>query len=95
MRDTLNAPPLNPLPPVVWLLVDHRDGGGAGGWRRCGLVGGPAAIGWRIEALQRFAVIPELTRYMWTNGVWPIEALARFIAAPLFRVRRHRRYSWL
>ena len=83
MRDTLNSPPLNPLPPVVWLLalpiiaMEVVLAAGAGG-----LVGGPAAIGWRIEALQRFAVIPDLTRYMWTNGVWPIEALARFVLYP-------------
>ena len=46
-----NAPPLNPLPAIVWVLalpiiaMEVVLAAGAGG-----LVGGPAAIGWRIEA---------------------------------------------
>lgn len=83
MRDDLNAPPLNPLPMVVWALtlpiiaMEVVLAAGA-----AGLVGGADAVGWRLDALQRFAVVPELTRWMWENGVWPLDALARFVLYP-------------
>lgn len=83
MRQDLNAPPLNPLPPVVWILalpiiaMEVVLAVGEGG-----LAGGPAAVGWRLDALQRFAVSPELARWMVENAVWPPEALLRFLAYP-------------
>jgi hypothetical protein len=60
-----NAPPLNPLPPVVWALalpiiaMEVVVNLGARG-----LVGGPEAVGWRLDAMQRFAFSPDLMRQM-------------------------------
>ena len=78
-----NAPPLNPLPPVVWALalpmiaLEIVVQLGAGG-----LVGGPAAVGWRLEAIQTAAFIPDLWREMWSFGQFPAEHMARFVAYP-------------
>lgn len=82
-RDT-NAPPINPLPPIVWLLalpiiamevvlnLAER-----------GLIGGPQAIGWRLQAIEKFAVYPERLRYMAETGQYPLEGLVRLISYPL------------
>ena len=78
MRENLNAPPLNPLPWVVWLIalpiIAMEVVVSAGG---SGLVGGPAAIGWRLDAMERLAFSPELMRYMVENGIYPPEAMLR------------------
>ncbi len=84
MRDNLNAPPLNPLPMVVWLLalpiiaMEVVLGLGARG-----LVGGAQGVGWRIDAIQRFAYAPELMRDMIATGQYPLDGLARLISYPL------------
>lgn len=84
MRENLNAPPLNPLPWVVWLIalpiIAMEVVVSAGG---SGLVGGPAAIGWRLDAVQRLALSPEMLRQMLAQGVYPPEALLRVVAYPL------------
>ena len=70
MNRDLNAPPLNPLPWIVWALalpliamevvlqLAER-----------GLVGGPGGIGWRLQAMEWFAFSPDLLRYQWETGV--------------------------
>lgn len=84
MNDNLNAPPLNPLPMVVWLLalpiiaMEVVLGLGAQG-----LVGGAQAVGWRIDAIQRFAFSPELMRDMIATGQYPLSGLARLVSYPL------------
>lgn len=78
-----NAPPLNPLPPVVWALalpmiameVVLQAG-------ESGLVGGPMAAGWRLEAITQAAVIPDLMREMVALRDFPAEHLARLVAYP-------------
>lgn len=83
MHPDQNVSPLNPLPPVVWVLalpLIAMEAVLAAG--EAGLVGGPSAIGWRLDALQRFAVAPELTRWMFENRVWPPEGLMRFVTYP-------------
>ena len=76
----LNAPPLNPLPPVVWLLVlpvlafEAAFALGA-----AGLAGGPAGIGWRLDAVQRFGFSPAYARAMWDQGLWPWDGVMRFV----------------
>lgn len=80
----LNASPLNPLPPVVWLLalpliameVVVRLGA-------AGLVGGPQAVGWRLDAVQRFAFAPDFLRAMWQAGQWPLDGVMRLFTYPL------------
>lgn len=75
-----NAPPLNPLPPVVWALALPMialeivlQAGAAG------LAGGPEAVGWRMDAITRLAFIPDLWREMWVLQDFPPEHLARLV----------------
>lgn len=80
MHKDLNAAPINPLPWVVWLiclpLIAMEAVLSAGG---SGVVGGPEAIGWRLEALQRFAFSPDMLRIMAEQGVWPTDGLMRLV----------------
>lgn len=75
-----NAPPLNPLPPVVWVLALPMIAMeivlqlGASG-----VAGGPDAVGWRLDAITRLAFVPDLWREMVSLGTFPPEHLARFV----------------
>ena len=75
-----NAPPLNPLPPVVWLIalpmIAMELVVNAG---TSGLVGGPDAIGWRVQAAQVFAFSPDYMRQMITAGQYPLDGLWRLV----------------
>jgi membrane associated rhomboid family serine protease len=79
----LNAPPLNPLPPIVWIvalpLIAMELVLSAGQY---GFAGGPSAIGWRIQAVQSFAYSPELMRYYWETGRYPLNGMHRLITYP-------------
>ena len=78
-----NAPPLNPLPPVVWALTLPLIAMEVVlGLEKAGLVGG-AAVGWRQDAVQRFGFSPELMRAMIEAGQYPLAALARLVTYPL------------
>ncbi|MCB2116116.1 MAG: rhomboid family intramembrane serine protease [Rhodobacteraceae bacterium] len=83
MRPGFNEAPVNPLPPVVWLLVlpiiamEVVVNAGA-----IGLAGGQAGIGWRNEALQRFALSPVMLDQMWASGQVPHDYLMRFLTYP-------------
>ena len=83
MQDT-NAPPLNPLPPVVWALalpiiaMEVVVNLGARG-----LAGGPDAVGWRLDAVQRFAFSPDLMRQMIDQSAFPPEQLMRIVTYPV------------
>ena len=77
------VPPVNPLPPVVAALALFIMGielafmlGGKG------LIGGPAAVGWRLDALQRYSFSPDILDWMIQNGRWPIEHVIRFVTYP-------------
>ncbi|WP_343116649.1 rhomboid family intramembrane serine protease [Ostreiculturibacter nitratireducens] len=80
MRDGFDNSPLNEIPPVVWALlipvvaVEVVVAAGASGF-----VGGPGAVGWRLDALQRFAFSPEILKYMLETGAWPAEHVMRFV----------------
>jgi len=81
MQHDYNAPPLNPLPWIVWALalpliaveVVAQMG-------ERGLVGGPMAIGWRVEAMTYFAFVPDLLRGAWSLGGWTPEVMWRFFS---------------
>jgi membrane associated rhomboid family serine protease len=82
--DDRNAPPLNPLPLVVWVLVLPMiamevvlNAAAAG------LVGGAEGIGWRLQAVERFAYSPELMRRLIEVGLYPPDAMARLVTYPL------------
>ncbi|HEX9858495.1 MAG TPA: rhomboid family intramembrane serine protease [Paracoccaceae bacterium] len=84
MQQDHNAPPINPLPLVVWLLalpIIAMEAVLNLGAR--GLVGGPLAVGWRLDAVERFAYVPDLMRYMVETGQYPLEGLMRLITYPL------------
>lgn len=78
-----NAPPLNPLPPVVWALalpmiameIVLQLG-------TAGVAGGPDAVGWRIDAITRLAFVPDLWREMLSLRDFPPEHMARFVGYP-------------
>jgi membrane associated rhomboid family serine protease len=78
-----NASPINPLPPVVWLLAVPialiEIGFGLGSR---GLVGGPAAVGWRLDAIERFAFMNTVFDWMLENRSYPPEYLMRFVTYP-------------
>ncbi|GAB1362004.1 rhomboid family intramembrane serine protease [Rhodobacter sp.] len=78
MDRDLNAPPLNPLPWIVWVLalpliaVEVVVQLGASG-----LAGGPEAINWRIRAMEWFAFSPDFLRRALETGEWPLDTLWR------------------
>lgn len=78
-----SAPPFNPLPAVVILLcvaiglVELALQAGASG-----LIGGPDAIGWRIDAIAKFAFFDNIFEWMLEHGVYPPQLLVRFVTYP-------------
>ncbi|MBW0156729.1 rhomboid family intramembrane serine protease [Sedimentimonas flavescens] len=77
MREGYDEHPINPLPPVVWLLAAPIILGElAFGLGQSGLMG-PLAAGWRMDALQRFAFDPGIARAMVEQGVYPPHHLIR------------------
>lgn len=84
MRDGYDEAPINPLPPVVWLMllplvaIEVVLGAGA-----IGLAGGPEAIGWRNDAIQRFALSPAMLDQMLATGRFNADYAMRFLSYPL------------
>lgn len=84
MDPDYNAPPVNPLPPIVWVLalpliaMEVILSLGA-----AGLVGGPQAVGWRLQAVERFAAFPELVKLQWETGGHPLTELHRLVSYAL------------
>ena len=76
-----SAPPLNPLPWVVWVLalplIAMEVVLSLG---EAGVVGGPQAIGWRLQAVERFGLFPELLKFQWETGGHPIIELQRLVS---------------
>lgn len=81
--DDRNAPPLNPLPPVVWALalpmiaMEVVVALGASG-----LAGGASGVGWRLQSLERFVFSPDLMRAMLEAQQYPIDLLWRLVTYP-------------
>ena len=80
MRDGYDASPFNPVPPVVWLLllpiVAMEIVLSAG---NLGFAGGAGAVGWRADALQRFALSPLMLDEMVKTGRWNSDYAMRFL----------------
>ncbi|MCO8145240.1 rhomboid family intramembrane serine protease [Rhodovulum tesquicola] len=78
-----NAHPLNPLPAVIWLLVlpviamEVVLSLGARG-----ILGGPGAVGWRLEAFQDYAFSGQVFDWMLAEGRYPPQHLMRFVTYP-------------
>ena len=83
MQGGYNSSPLNPVPPIVWLLVLPIAAMeivlSAGD---LGLAGGAFGIGWRNDALQRFALPPEMLDQMISLGQYPLSLIQRFLTYP-------------
>lgn len=83
MREGHDEPPLNPLPPAVWLLLlpvvamEAVLSAGA-----AGIAGGAEGVGWRLDALERFSFAPEYLRRMIEAGTWPAAIVMRFVTYP-------------
>ena len=81
MPSDTNVSPLNPLPPVVWLLVapialvEAVLNLGARG-----IIGGPQAIGWRLMAERYYGFQPEIFAWMMQNHIFPAYEMGRFIS---------------
>jgi len=74
---------VNPLPPAVVALVLFIIGIElAFTLGAYGLVGGPQAVGWRLDALNRYAFSPELFDGMMQTGRWSTDTLKRFVTYP-------------
>jgi membrane associated rhomboid family serine protease len=87
MQTDHNAHPLNPLPPIVWLLalpiIAMELVTGLAG---AGLIGGPTGIGWRLQAWERFAFSPDFMRQMIETRYFPPERLMRLISYPFIHL---------
>lgn len=84
MQTDQNAAPLNPLPVVVWLLALPIIAMEAMlNLASAGLIGGATGIGWRQDAVQRFAFSPDFMREMMISSYYPPEQLMRLITYPL------------
>ncbi|WP_146345951.1 rhomboid family intramembrane serine protease [Phaeobacter marinintestinus] len=81
MSSDPNIPAVNPLPPVVaalFLVIMGIEVTFFLGTR--GLIGGPEAVGWRLDAINRYAFSSEIFAWMRQNNVWPTEHLIRFVS---------------
>lgn len=84
METDHNAPPLNPLPPVVWVLaLPLILAELAFQMQAAGLVGNGHAAGWRTEMLRTLWLLPELMRLQWETGGYPTNELYRLVSYPL------------
>ena len=78
MTENLTQSPVNPLPWIVWALalpiiaVEVVVQLGASG-----LAGGAEGIGWRMEAFQWLAFVPDLLRRAMQTGDWPLDTVWR------------------
>ncbi|OAN85016.1 rhomboid family intramembrane serine protease [Jannaschia sp. EhC01] len=82
--DQNNVSPFNALPPVVVALAVVIFGlelmfQAA----TAGMLGGQGGIGWRLAAIQDYAVLNAVWDWMIDTGQFPTEHLVRFIAYPL------------
>lgn len=78
-----NAPPLNPLPAIVWVLalpiIAMEIVVGLGG---AGIIGGMEGAGWRLQALERFVFSPPLMQAMIEAHQYPPQQLMRLVTYP-------------
>ena len=81
MNSDRNENPVNPLPPAVVLLflvivgVEAVLSLGAQG-----VIGGPAAVGWRLWAIQSYAFSSEIFNWMIETQRFPVDHLLRFVS---------------
>lgn len=76
-------PVMNPLPGAVWVLIALMLGVELVIWAgTSGFVGGPQAVGWRLEAIRGFAVFEPLLEWIGATGNWLSWETARLVTYP-------------
>jgi len=83
MSSNPNPPAVNPLPPVVvalFLFIMGIELIFTLGAR--GILGGPEAVGWRLNAIQTYAFSGEIFAWMIETGRWPLDQVMRFVTYP-------------
>jgi len=83
MSEFREPSPVHPLPPSVWLLfiaVALPELVFSAG--EAGLIGGPAAVGWRLNALNTYAFSGEAFDFMLSTGQLLPEHVMRFFTYP-------------
>jgi len=81
MRTGLPESPLNPLPPVIWLLalpVVALEAVFALG--AMGMIGGAEGVGLRLSAIRLAAFPPELLQRAWTYGAVDLDQAYRLLS---------------
>ncbi|MEO1909420.1 MAG: rhomboid family intramembrane serine protease [Paracoccus sp. (in: a-proteobacteria)] len=81
MRQGLTESPLNPLPPVIWLLtlpVIASEAAFALG--QAGFLGGAEGVGLRLNAIRMTALPPELFQRVWTFGAFDLDQMYRALS---------------
>ncbi|UWQ95233.1 rhomboid family intramembrane serine protease [Rhodobacteraceae bacterium M385] len=79
-----NTSPFNALPPVVVALAVVIFGLEVMFQAAtAGLLGGQGGVGWRLAAIQDYAVLTAVWDWMTSTGQYPTEHLVRFVAYPL------------
>lgn len=85
--DPAFEPPFNTLPAVVILLFLAMAGVEAGlSLGEAGLVGGPSAIGWRLDLVRDWGFSGQIFDAMLQQGQWPVEHLLRFVTYPFIHL---------
>ena len=73
-----NAPPVLPLPGLVWAVLLALAGTEAALWAGTqGLIGGPGATGWRLIAVERLGFAAPVQTWMLDSRQFPPEHLLR------------------
>ncbi|WP_299044325.1 rhomboid family intramembrane serine protease [uncultured Tateyamaria sp.] len=83
MSEQYDPSPVNPLPPAVWLLfaaVALPELAFSLG--EANLIGGPGAVGWRLQALNDYAFSGEAFDFMLETGRLLPEHVLRFVTYP-------------
>lgn len=81
MRSGLTESPLNPLPPVIWLLVLPVVASEAVfALGTAGLIGGAEGVGLRLSAIRLAAFPPELLQRIWTLGAVDVGQIYRILS---------------
>jgi membrane associated rhomboid family serine protease len=84
MRSDMNEAPINPLPMIVWVLALPLIAMEVVlALAKAGLVGGAGGISWRLQAVERFGMFPELLRAQVETGGQPYDELLRLVSYPL------------
>lgn len=81
--DPAYQPPINPMPPAIVALflvmagIELAFQMGAQGY-----VGGPQAVGWRLEAMRTYAFSGDIFDWMLANAIFPANEVLRFVSYP-------------